>query len=180
ATAIAMSLAALAGALADRDPQRARALLLEGVSVNSAGGHAFRGELTHGTLIACRIGDWPLVLHLARQSIPLLHWSGDTPQLAGIFNVVARALASTDPERGQMLQGASHQFVPRAEGSATAPPIGGIVVDARREATAIVRAALGDDELRRQRGAGETMDPDDAVAFALAAIDGALASGSER
>ena len=177
-TLVAMSRASLAAALTQRDPERARAVLGESLAVNEAVGHAFRGEPTQATLVATMLRDDPVTLRVARQAIPLLHWSGDTPQLAGILNVAARAVATSDPGRAATIQGASRQFVPKAQGTAASPLVGGVVVDARREATAIVREAIGDDGLRARRAEGEALDPDAAVAYALAAIDAALTASA--
>jgi hypothetical protein len=41
----------------------------------------------------------------------------------------------------------------------------------RREATAIIREALGDERLRALRAQGEAMDPDHVLQYALAVVE---------
>jgi hypothetical protein len=182
---IAQGLTALAGALADREPQRARALLAESLQLQAT--IEFQGvyDTTYGALIAARIGDWPLVLTLAPDAIRGLHWAGDRPYLSGIFNVVARALASGDPESSAVLQGAARRLVPaaalaprgiEAAGADAISPAGGapssasFVTELRRQSTAALREALGEERLQQLRAEGEAMDDDHAVAYALDAI----------
>ena len=99
------SLAASAASLADHDPQRARALLRESIEIRAALGYEQTFESTQAVLVASRIGDWTLTLELASRSIRGLHWLGDEPLCAGILNVVARAVASSDPEGAAVIQG---------------------------------------------------------------------------
>jgi predicted ATPase/class 3 adenylate cyclase len=182
---IAQSLTALAGALADREPQRARALLAESLELQSTIRLQRAWDTTFATLIASRLADWPLVLKLAPDTIRRLHWAGDRPYLSGIFNVVARALASGDPESAAVLQGAARRLIPSAAlaprgvgvaGADAISPAGGapgsasFVTELRRQTTAALRDALGEARLHRLRAEGEVMDEDHAVAYALEAI----------
>jgi predicted ATPase/class 3 adenylate cyclase len=173
---IAESLIALAGALAEREPQRARALLAESLQLRAEiefeGGY----DATSSVLIAARIGDWPLVSKLGPQAIRRLHWAGDRPYLAGVFNLVARALAAGHPDAAAVLQGAARRLTPaevNARPAAAALGSASLVTELRRETTAILRDALGEDRLHELRAEGEAMSDDHAVAYALDAISGA-------
>lgn len=55
-------------------------------------------------------------------------------------------------------------------------PVGttGLLADLRHETTAMLRQQLGDDRLHELRVKGGTMNTDDAVAYALEAITGAI------
>jgi hypothetical protein len=130
------------------------------------------------------MADWSLVLTLAPVAIQHLHWVGDRPFLAGILNVVARALAPNDPESAAVLQGASRRFVPavhtpRAQHSASSsviapagptPGAASFVTELRRQTTATLGDILGEERLRHLRAEGEAMDDDHVVAYALNAI----------
>ena len=164
---IALNLVALAGALADRDPPRARALLAESVQMRATLDFegVFVATNTQGVLIAARIADWSLVLKLGPDAIQQLHWAGDRPFLAGILNVVARALAPNDPESAAVLQGAARRLVPavhapRAQHSVSssvispggpAPGPASFVTELRRQTTAILQGTLGEERLRQLR-----------------------------
>ena len=183
-----MNLAALAGALADRDPDRAASLLHEDIERWASLDYENGAEITNATLISARIRDWPTALELAPRAIRHLHWNGDRPQLAGILNIVARVLASNDPESATVLQGAARRIatttadesvasppVPVAPGASTetsadhSPANAGFVTELRRETTGLLATALGDERLRALRAQGEAMDTDEVVAYALAA-----------
>jgi predicted ATPase/class 3 adenylate cyclase len=182
---IVMNLVALAGALAERDPPRARALLAEGLKLRATLDVEGAFDATEGILIAARMADWSLVLTLAPGAIQHLHWAGDRPFLAGVLNVVARALASAHPELAAVLQGSARRLVPnvvhtpRAQHSASssvtspaspAPGATSFVTELRRQTTAILRDILGEERLRQLRAEGEAMDDDHVVAYTLDAI----------
>jgi hypothetical protein len=182
---IAESLTALAGALAERESQRARASLAERMELRATIGFQGAYDATSTALIAARIADWPLVLTLAPDAIRGLHWAGDRPYLSGIFNVVARALASGDPESAAVLQGAARRLTPAAAlaprgievaGAYAISPAGGapgsasFVTALRRQTTAALRDDFGEARLHQLRAEGEAMDEDHAVAYALDAI----------
>jgi predicted ATPase/class 3 adenylate cyclase len=170
---IAESLTALAGAIADREPQRARALLAESLDVRATIGFQGVYDATHTALIAARLEDWPLVLRFGSDAIRRLHWAGDRPYLSGIFNVVARALGSSDPESAAVLQGAARRLTPAAAAASptgAAPSGPSLITDLRHETTAILKDSLGETVMRQLRADGEAMDEDHAVAYALEAI----------
>jgi hypothetical protein len=191
---ISLSLAALAGALVERDPEQARARLLESIQLRTSLGYENWGELTQAALVSARLGDWPQTLALAAPSIRHLHWIGEWPLLGAIVNLVARALAPTDPETAAVLQGVARKLViaavvhsdPNTQTSAATSttqsagaepsPAGDFVTQLRRTTTGMLNAALGHARLEELRAEGEAMDRDQAVAYALEAISNANAS----
>jgi predicted ATPase/class 3 adenylate cyclase len=182
---IAQSLTALAGAIADRERQRARALLAESLGMQATIESQRWYDTTFATLIASRLSDWPRVLTLAPGAIRGLHWAGDRPYLSAIFNVVARALASDQPESAAVLQGAARRLIPsvaraprgtRVAGANATQPAGGapssasFLAELRSQTTAALRNGLGETRLHQLRAEGEAMDDDHAVAYALEVI----------
>jgi hypothetical protein len=97
--------------MADREPRRARGLLEEALVLRGPGIES-ANEVTQATLIAARMGDWPLTLQLADRTIRHLRWTGQRSFLGGILNVVARAFAHTDSETAARLQGAARHTWP--------------------------------------------------------------------
>ncbi len=171
---IGLNLAALAGALADRDPDRAAALLREDIQSWASLGYEQGAEITNATLISARIRDWPTALEIAPAAIRHLHWIGDRPQLAGILNILARVLSSADSESAALIQGAARRIATTAaDGSVIASPAqvtpgsAGFLTDLRRETTGLLISALGDERCRALRAAGEAMDTDEVAAYAL-------------
>jgi predicted ATPase/class 3 adenylate cyclase len=180
---IAMNLVALAGALAGRDPPRAHALLDESLELYATLEFESPVEAVESTLIAGRMADWEVVLRLSPRAIRQLDWSASWPYLGGILNVVARALAASDAESAAVLQGTARRFAPTRV-PPSQPPVGSIgasagerggaasfVTEARRQTTAIVGGALGEERLGELRAEGEAMDRDQAVRYALSAIE---------
>jgi predicted ATPase/class 3 adenylate cyclase len=184
-TVIVMNLAAFAAALADEDPQRARALLWESIELRKWLGYEQTFEITQAVLVAARIGDWPLTLELASRSVRGLHWLGDQPLFAAVLNVAARAVTPSDPETAAVLQGAARGLLARLVGASAvgrsvrapdgppAPPSGdaSFVTQLRRQTTGLLQDTLGEARLRELRAEGAAMDFDHAVAYALDAID---------
>jgi hypothetical protein len=173
---IAQSLVALAGALADRDPSRARALLTESLELRASLDLEGPFDATRSTLIAARMTDWPLALKIAPDAIRNLSRAGDRPYLAGILNVVARAFAGSDPASAAILQGAvpglaaaagSHAVSRSGDAEATAS----FITELRRQTTASLKESLGEDRLRQLRTEGAAMDGTQVVAYALNALD---------
>jgi len=184
-TAIAICLTALAGALADRDRGRARALLHESLALEARLDYEAWAELTQAALISARLGDWEQVLDLAARAIRYLHWTGERPLLAAMCNVAARALADKQPASAAVLQGAAYTFATTPTSGAPAPPpptpssasatttrprAASFVTLLRRQTTEMLRERLGQERLDELRAEGRTMDSDEAVAYALDAI----------
>jgi predicted ATPase/class 3 adenylate cyclase len=182
---IAINLFALAGALADRDPTRARALLAESLEMRETLNLESDFDATQGILVAARMADWPLVLTLGPNAVQHLRWTGDRPFLAGILNIGARALAPVDPESAAVFQGAARRLVPDAvraphaqqsvsssviSPETTARGAASFVTGLRRQTTAILKDTLGEERLRQLRAEGEAMDDDHVVAYALDAV----------
>ena len=102
--AINVGLAALANALAERDPDQARALLHEVFERRVSFGVESANDLTQNVLVAARLQDWHIALDLAGRALPLLNWTGNRPEIAGVFNVVARAVVDQDPESAGVIR----------------------------------------------------------------------------
>jgi predicted ATPase len=182
---IAMNLAALAGALMDREPGRARGLLDESVRLRNALGLEGATFSSQAALIAAKARDWTRTLQLAEPAIRHLNWGGERSQLSGILNLAARAIAPNDAVSAAVLQGAARCLATatmppprtaapsrtRAEPTEDESPAGtSFVTELRRETTDVVRQSLGDARLAELRAQGEAMDEDRAVAYALEMI----------
>jgi predicted ATPase len=181
--AIRGNLAALAAALSDQDPVRAKALLAEANQVRARLQYENGNTIAHTVFVAARLGEWPTVLDLATTAIPFLHWDNDRPLLAGLINVVAPALLPASVETAPVVQGFARRLAgavappigangPGAPGDRYDPPAGavGLVTRLRRETTSMLIEALGQARLRELREQGEAMNDDTAVAYALDAI----------
>src|SRR5262249_30280070 len=129
--------------------------------------------------------DWPLALELTSRAIRHLHWAGERPLLAAMFNVSARALVDTNAEAAAVIQGAAYMFATTPTSGAPAPPAptpsstsatttrpraASFVTLLRRQTTEMLRERLGQERLDELRAEGRTMDSDGAVAYALDAI----------
>jgi predicted ATPase/class 3 adenylate cyclase len=180
---IAFSLVTLAGTLAETEPFQARELLQESASLQKDLGIETAFLVTEATLIAARIGDWPLTLQSADRSVRHQQWGGQRPYLAGILNLVARALATRDVEVAARLQGAARRLAhqsasdpitalgrPDPASPEVAPPGSGLITDLRRQTSALLHDSLDEEQLRHLRAEGEAMDSDQAANYALEAI----------
>jgi predicted ATPase/class 3 adenylate cyclase len=180
---VAFCLMALAEAIAEREPVEARRLLEEALAVRDDPAIETVDDVTAATLTAARMGDWPLTLQLADRSVRRLQWAGIRPWLAGILNVVARALTATDVEAAARLYGAARHLAPQPvrrqttatggpnpDSSAVAAPGPSLITDLRRQTSALLHDALDEEQLGRLRAEGEAMDSDQAAAYALEAI----------
>jgi hypothetical protein len=189
---IVVCLGTLANALADCDPQRAQALLREGLDISATVHHESTVQLTQAVLVAAHLGDTRLTLELAARVVPRLHWNGHGPQLAGILNVVAWASARTEPDAAAVLQGAARRLAlaavsgrepspsePASQARPDTGSAGGVISGLRRDATRRLSQSLGEVRLRERRADGEAMGTDQAVAYALSTIDRVLASPTE-
>ena len=176
---VALSHGVLASVLADRDRERARTLLRESLQLaGNAHYETSANQATVAVLVAGRLRDVPLILELAPRSIGLLHWNGDRPQLGGVLNVVAWAIADAVPDGAAVLQGASRRLMLEGGGvrsaatgsSGSSSSAAGGIADLRRDATSRLVEVLGDQQLQNRRSEGEGLDPDRAVELALALI----------
>jgi hypothetical protein len=186
---IAYTLLSEAAVVARQDPERAKALLSESLRTCAAPGYpdiSLHAQTVH---LAAFMGDWEQVLASAPAAIRGLHWLGGRPDLAGQLNIVARALAPTDPDTTALLQGAARRLLAASHTPQTAPAgndttpnaespagsqatrgRGGLIGDLRRETTRMLRGNLDEARLQELRVAGEAMDDDQVVALALASI----------
>jgi hypothetical protein len=173
---IVLAKSALANALAERDPERARTLFRESIDLA-----AIYSEdapiLTQMTFAAARFRDSKLTLDSAARALPRLHWNGDQPMLAGVLNLVAWALREVEPETAAVLQGSARHLAlaitlsyetPRLSDGDKSSDARSFIRDMRREATVRLAAALGDERLRELRAQGEAMDTDEVVRCAIA------------
>jgi predicted ATPase len=184
--AIASALLFLAQALAADEPDRARALLDEALHQATTLDYEHPTELAGAVFTAARLEAWPIALRVASRALHHQLRSGGLPLvwLAGILNLVARAIAEPRPEPAAVLQGAVSALVrhlvpsapapgdaPAPDASAPVTSVGPLVAVARRDTTRIVVAALGDGRVRELRAEGEAMDLDQAYVYARAHID---------
>ena len=189
-TVLITCLNALAGALTDQDPERAETLLRESLQLTASLEHESLQALANTILTTARIEEWSHALELAPASIRYLHWNNDAPQLAGVLNVVARALATIDAEAAAVLQGAARRLATVAiatrDGTTSMPGTrsvdakaervpadNGFIAQLRRTTTGMLCDSLGEARVRALRVEGGALDTDHAVAYALDAIDGA-------
>ncbi|MET0628601.1 MAG: AAA family ATPase [Acidimicrobiia bacterium] len=178
-----VALSALAIALAPKDPQRARALLVEAMQDD---GKSNYGEALQLVLAAAALGDWALTAQLAMASIPLLQWVNHRPFLHVALSMTARALAEADAEAAATIQGTAHalamSFTNIALGEVSAPAgrpptnRGALITDIRHQATEILAANLGADRLHELRDRGASMDTDSAVAYAMTRLTASRAA----
>jgi predicted ATPase len=176
---IAAGLGALASALVKRDPERARGLLRESLQAGETIQYVSTNQLAVAVLVAGRLRDRPLTLELGPRVIRLLHWNGDRPQLGGVLNIVAWAIADTDPDYAAILQGAARRLTLGDNESridSTRAPVdpsvaSGGISELRRETTRHLAELLGKERLHDRRAEGEALDPDRAVEISLVAIN---------
>ncbi len=117
------------------------------------------------------MADWSLVLKLGPGAIQHLHWVGDRPFLSAILNIVARALAMSDPQSAAVFQGAARRLVPDAVHAPAAQGATSFVTQLRRQTTALLRSAIGEERLRQLRAEGDAVDDAHIVAYTLEAIN---------
>ena len=181
--AIVISLNSLAMTLAERDPNRAKAVLRECVELASTPGQEVATGFLMAALAATRLGDWKVALALTGRTMVL--WRGVQTVMAAApsLGVCARALAQDRPEVAGVLRGAAYAAY-RLGSTGQSPPDKGqgnpgvnYLLDALRETGDIVAAALGEERRQRLREEGAAMTMEEAVSFALANIDPKLLTG---
>jgi hypothetical protein len=181
-----LNLNALAGALIDDDPERAKNLLRESLEIRAGALYA-GADLTQGVFLWASLGEWSETLELAAQAIRSVEWSTMWFNLVAISNIVARALAEFDAEAAAVLQGIARHFATYYVGAAEPPTMSravgdsespgaapahaaGLIVRLRRDTTRLLVEGLGDERLHELRSQGEAMDNTEAIAYALDAI----------
>jgi len=183
-TGHSFNLRALAVALAASDPQRAADFLAEADTVAPSNAVS----LAFAVFIATRLADWPSALRAADRILDRDRRSGDTPlvNLSASFNVVARALADTQPGPAAVLQGIVRRLAGRPSRDAVTPtpPVGAtelnslieLFIQIRRDTSALLVDALGEAQMRELRAQGEAMDREQAAAYARTHIAEYLAT----
>jgi hypothetical protein len=184
--AIVLSLNALALALVDGDPARARSVLRDSIELASTPGQEVSSGVLTACLVAGRLRDWKLALALTGKTMRLWRWNVALMQGGPCLGLCARALAEDRPEVAGVLRGASYaayaQASPaavtgrRADTASPAPQVN-FNLAALQEAGEIISAALGDERRRELRERGAAMTMDEAIAYAVANIDPNVLSG---
>jgi DNA-binding CsgD family transcriptional regulator len=184
-TAMASTANALALALVDHDPPRARALLQESIDRSLTPGEEMTTAVLMASLAAARLQDWDLTLALTARSLHLWRWV-DSPLEAGpCLALCARALAGRRPEIAGVLRGAAYAAFHRAsisdasDRSDSAPVDSNVnfVLAALRETGDTVANALGAERRQELRVAGAAMTMDEAISYALASVDPKFLTG---
>ena len=152
---VATGLLAVGMAIAETDPERARACLRESRETSTAHGYQSAIDLVWATAIASRMADRTATLELGRGAIRGLRWGGDRLRMGMVIHMITGALAATRPEAAAIIQGAAEAYV------VAPPPHAAELVESH------VPAALGEERARELRARGATMDWDQAVAYAL-------------
>jgi hypothetical protein len=161
----------LAMALAGTEPERARQLLLEVLSVDYGNVNSW------ACFAAGRLGDWPLLLTAAERLMDFERRNGLTIPLllVSIYNFVARALVHFRPQASAVILGGARRLaepysgisldVNRPSGlsrASDADTSGNVIADrvqaVRRETVAALTAGLGDERYRQLRLEGQGMD----------------------
>ena len=188
-TAIISNLTALAEELADREPERAKALWQESLELWRSPGYdnpAWRYS-ARAVSVAALLEDWPAVLELGSRAIRHLPPEWRRFGSTDILDDVARALTPNYTEVAAILQGAARprDAVPDTD-VAESTPVGLMTrtevhrtAALRRDTTDMLIEALGEPRLRELRAQGQALDDDQVVAFALDAIARARAACSE-
>jgi predicted ATPase/class 3 adenylate cyclase len=186
------ALLVLGNALADTDPDQARACLDESLDRSAALGYENTNTLGLAFVLVSRLDDAPATLGIAGTTIRQLHWARQPVWLYGSLNVVARALVTTRPDAAATIQGAARAITLQtietpvdSKANPTRPgptprTTGGLFVEVRRETTGLLAAALGEERLRQLRAEGESMDDDRAIGYTLDQIAKALTDSTTQ
>jgi predicted ATPase/class 3 adenylate cyclase len=151
---IARCLLALGTAVAETDPDQARACLNESRELSTAIGYQSAIDLNWAAWIAFLIGDQAAALELGRLAIHALQWSGDHIRVGLILHTIAGVLAGTRPDAAVIIQSAAQAH---AVGSSER-------ID---ELSSFLAAAVGEERAQELHAQGAGMDWDQAVAYAL-------------
>ena len=158
---IATGLLAVGITVVETDPEQARACLRESLELSTAIGYQGALDLAWAAALAFLVNDRTATLELGSRAIRALQPGGDRLLMGNTLDIIAGALAATQPEAAAMIQGAAEAYV--VESSTIA-----------RLFSLIVTEALGEERARELRARGADMDWDQAVAYALAQTAQAL------
>jgi predicted ATPase len=181
--AMVISLNSMAMTLADRDPNRAKAVLRECVELASTPGQEVATGFLMAALGATRLGEWQIAIALAARTMML--WRGVQTFMAAApsLAVCARALADDQPEVAGVLRGAAYAAYHQGNSGQPVPGEGSsasgvnYLLQALRDAGDLVAAALGEERRHQLREQGAAMTMDEAATYALANIDPKLLAG---
>jgi predicted ATPase/class 3 adenylate cyclase len=179
-TAITLTSNALALALTEHDPARARALLQESADRSLVAGEEIPSAVLMGALVAARLRDWSLTLALCARTMRLWRLVNSPINNAPCLALCARALADERPEIAGVLRGAAYAAFHRGSIPGSTPPLDSnfnFILASLRETGDIVAAAVGDERRQELRAAGAAMSTDEAISYALANIDPKLFTG---
>jgi hypothetical protein len=186
------ALLVLGNALADTDPDQARACLDESLDRSAALGYENTNSLGLAFALVSRLDDAPATLGIAGTTIRQLHWARQPVWLYASLNVVARALVTTRPDAAATIQGAARAITLQtietpvdSKANPTRPgptprTTGGLFVEVRRETTGLLAAVLGAERLSQLRAEGEAMEDDRAIAYTLDQIAKALSDSTTQ
>jgi hypothetical protein len=138
-----------------------RAYLRESLELSTALGYQSALDLVWAAGLAFFVNDRTATLELGRRAIRALQPGGDRLLMGWVLQVIAGALAATQPEAAAIIQGAAKASV--AESPTIALPFSSIVTE-----------ALGEQRARELRARGADMDWDQAVAYTLTQATQAL------
>jgi predicted ATPase len=184
--ALITALLVLGIALADTDPDQARDCLRESLDSSAALGYENANKLGLTLVLVSRLDDAPSTLEAASRTIRYLHWARQPIWLSSSLNLIARALVPTRPDAAAIIQGAARAITLRPRETpddrqthqtplgATPGNTSGYFVEVRRETTALLAAALGEERLSQLRAEGGAMNDDRAVDYTLDQIAKAL------
>ena len=158
---IATSLLAVGAAVAETDPEQARACLRESREISSALGYQSAITLVWATAIAFLLGDQAAALELGRYAIHRLQWGGDRLRMGIVLYMIAGALIAARPEAVAIILGAAETYVVESPKAAQLISL-------------IVTQTLGEERVRELRAQGADMDWDQALAYTLTQATQAL------
>jgi predicted ATPase/class 3 adenylate cyclase len=158
---IATSLLAVGAAVAETDPEQARACLRESREISSALGYQSAINLVWATAIAFLLGDQAAALELGLQAIHRLQWGGDRLRMGIVLYLIAGGLIAARPEAAAIILGAAETYV------AESPQAAQLI-------SLIVTQTLGEERARELRAQGAAMDWDQAIAYTLTQTTQAL------
>ena len=158
---ISKCLLALGTAVAETDPEQARACLRESRELSTALGYQSAIDLNWAATIAFLVGDQATALELGRRAIHGLQWGGDRIRVGLVLHMIAAVLAATRPDAAAIIQGA-------AQAHAVGP------AERIVQLSNYLAAALGAERARELHARGADMDWDKAIAYTLTQTTQAL------
>jgi len=159
---IATSLLAVGVALAETDPDQARACLRESRELSTSLGYHSAIDLLCATAIACMVGDQAATLEFGRRAIRGLQWSGDRVRAGSVLHMIAITLVTTRPEAAAIIQGAAEAYA------------AGPAASTSEMVHSVAAQALGEERARELRARGADMHWDQILAYTLTQTTQAL------